>query len=341
MACAMLQADDLGAISGELRAFSFDRSFDHTAPHSRAVTVGGIVKYTTPVTMDLSATIGYYTSMNTNIYTDKEGKGTSLLQTDGSNLGFFGEANVKYDNGIVQLIGGRQRLSTPLANDHDLRLLPSAYQGVTAQYKPLGITLGHITAYSGFGSKYDEFLGIPHFDFVSFSNYDVNAQIVLSNIRDYYYVDYSKTLGDIVLKGQYGANNNAFDKDSQMYGVKASYIIGDSSVSVLGNTITGNRWLSIESGAMFTDWMQGYGLYEPSNALGIQFSNTNGKLSTTLGAVKVSGGVTDDYVEYQTDLIYQINNSSKVRIRYSLKDQTAESNREDRNDLRVIYYYAF
>lgn len=339
LVASALQAE---GINGELRAFSFDRSFDGVAPHSRAVTVGGVVRYETPKLNDVSATIGYYGSFNTNAHSDQEGKGTALLQANGENIGFIGEANLKYDDGAVQVVLGRQRLSTPLANDHDLRLLPSVYHGVTAMYKPWGLQGGHITKYSGFGSKYDGFKDIPTFDFVSFSKYGVNAQAIRSDLRDYYYADCTVSLGDLTLKAQGGANDNATGKDSTMWGAKATYQLPlQTSVSLLGNEIHGNRWLAIESGAMFSDWQQGYGLYEPSKAWGFQLANTYGSLSTTIGAVKVAGGVTDDYIEYQGDVIYQVTKQQKVRLRYSEKHQSARSNREDRNDLRVIYYYTF
>lgn len=335
------QASEWGSTNGELRGMSFDRSFDGVAPHSRAVTLGGVLRYQTPIYNDLSATIGYYGSFNTNAYSDAEGRGTAMLQPNGNDISFLGEASVKYDNGTVQAIAGRQRLSTPMANDHDLRLLPSVYQGVTAMYKPYGIQIGHITKYSGFGSKYSGFQDIPTFDFLSFSKYNINAQAIHSDPRDYYYGDYTHAIGNLTFKAQAGANDNHGGKDSTMYGAKGTYVIGSNSLSILGNEIQGNRWLSIESGAMFSDWMQGYGLYEPSKALGVQLANTLGSFSTTIGAVKVSGGVVDDYVEYQGDLIWQATKQQKLRLRYSEKHQTAESLREDRNDLRVIYYYGF
>lgn len=336
--CALAQAEGL---NGELRAFSFDRSFNNTAPHSRALTLGGVVKYTTPVVYDVSATVGYYASSNTNYYRYDEGKASGMVRADGEDLAFIGEANVKYDTDKVQVVFGRQRLATPLANDHDLRMLPSSYYGATAMYKPWGIQIGHITKYTGFCSKWDEFRDIPTFDYVYFSKYGVNAQIALSDVRNYYYGDYTYGIGNLSLKAQAGANDNAIGKDSRMYGLKVSYKIHDTTMSVFNNEITGARWLAIESGAMFTDFMQGYGPYEPSTALGMSISNTTGALTSALSIADVRGGVTDSYTEYQGDVIYQINKENKARVRYSQKHQSPTSNREDRNDLRIIYYYTF
>jgi len=61
----------------------------------------------------------------------------------------------------------------------------------------------------------------------------------------------------------------------------------------------------------------------------------------------------DDFTEFNFDGKYAINNWSSIRVRYSMKDQSDESEtlkfdgiddnggREDRNDFRVIYYTNF
>lgn len=339
----LVSANEYGTINGELRAFSFDRSFDKpNTPDSEAVTVGGIIRYTTPPVFNLSAQVAYYTSLNTGIHSDETGKSSALLASDGSNIGFIGEANIRLNTPEMQIVYGRQQLSTPLANNHDLRLLPSVYHGVTAQYKPYGLEAGHITKYSGFGSKYDGLQDIPSFTYLMHTSKYITAQFIQSEPRDYYYAEANYAINDLSLRAQFGANDNTVGKDSQMYGVKATYALPhQSSVALLANKINGNRWLAIESGAMYSDWMQGYGLYEPSKAYGFQLTNQFKSLSTTLGAVRVADGIVDNYVEYQADFIYQINKANKARLRYSEKHQDSESLREDRNDLRIIYYYAF
>lgn len=339
----LLQASDIGTINGELRAFSFDRSFDGTAPDSKAVTAGGIIRYTSPSYQNVSAIIAYYGSFNTHVYSDQQGKATALLSKDGNDLNFFGEANIKYDTASTQLIIGRQRLSTPLANDHDLRLLPSTYEGVTAMYKPYGLQVGHISKYSGFGSKFDGLKDIDSFDFISFSKLDVNAQYINSNTRDYYYADYTKSFDALTAKVQVGGNNNKLpNSDSSVfYGAKLSYLIGATTVAIMSDVITGNNFYAVEAGPLFTDLMQGYGLYEPSHSYGGSISQAFGKSSLTFTAVDVDGGVVDNYQEYQTDCIYQIDAANKLRVRYSEKHQDSSSARESRNDLRIIYYLAF
>jgi hypothetical protein len=96
---------------------------------------------------------------------------------------------------------------------------------------------------------------------------------------------------------------------------------------------------------MYTDWQQGYGNYEASTAFGGQIvAHPMADLSVKLGYVDVSsdeGNVRDDFSETNVDIKYALTDYSKVRVRYSLKDQTDESDREDRDDFRIIYYLNF
>ena len=87
----LASANEYGSINGELRAFSFDRSFEKpNTPDSEAVTVGGIIRYTTPPVFNLSAQVAYYASLNTGIHSDKAGQSSALLTSDGKNIGFIG-----------------------------------------------------------------------------------------------------------------------------------------------------------------------------------------------------------------------------------------------------------
>ena len=96
---------------------------------------------------------------------------------------------------------------------------------------------------------------------------------------------------------------------------------------------------------MYSDWQQGYGNYEASTAFGGQIvAHPIADLSLKIGYVDVStdeGNVRDDFSEMNIDVKYKIDDNSKVRVRYSLKDQTDAADREDRDDFRVIYYLNF
>jgi len=49
----------------------------------------------------------------------------------------------------------------------------------------------------------------------------------------------------------------------------------------------------------------------------------------------------DSFKEFNLDAKYKINKASKVRLRFSNKDQDVKSDREDRDDFRIIYYHDF
>ena len=156
-------------------------------------------------------------------------------------------------------------------------------------------------------------------------------------------------------KAQYGGNKYNDAPNSTLVGIK----IGTTFLSILETTlfydkILDNNFEVIMSSPMFSDQQQGYGLYEPSNAIGTTVLVRPIKdLSVKLVYVNVSSDtqkLVDDFSEFNFDLKYKFNSHSKLRISYSIKNQTDASEkllilgnggREDRNDLRVIYYISF
>jgi hypothetical protein len=129
-------------------------------------------------------------------------------------------------------------------------------------------------------------------------------------------------------------------------------------VAAAYDKITGYRFQAFESGPMYTDWQQGYGNYEASTAFAGQIIvHPMSGLSLKFGYADVSadnGNLRDDFTEFNFDGKYTINDWSKLRVRYSIKNQSAASNanrggvnpngstgREDRNDFRVQYYINF
>ncbi len=76
-------------------------------------------------------------------------------------------------------------------------------------------------------------------------------------------------------------------------------------------------------------------------------------LSIKLGYVDVSADeneVKDDYSEFNLDANYAINDISKLRVRYSIKNESSAAEETavagtypyvDQNDFRIIYYLSF
>ena len=364
-----------GTYSTKARVFYFDRSFDKPGvDDAQALTAGGIMKYVTGDFNGLKAGIAYYGSHRLgSIFSREEGKGTSILGRKGEDLSFLGEAYLEYNIANTMIKVGRQQLSTPLIQNHDLRILPSVYEAAIIKNQDIvdtNIELGYVKRYTGFTSKDNRFndynskwgqdgLGYISIKNKSIPNLSVRAQYVMAlddkdnagkqiKVDDYRYIDakYALPFGQkTYIKAQYGGNAYNVGDDSTLYGVKVGTTVGMFDLALLYDKVDDNDFKAVESGPMYSDWQQGYGNYEPSEAFGGQIiAHPFAGMSFKVGYVDVAaddGYVRDDFTEMNIDAKYKINKMSKLRVRYSIKDQTDESDREDRDDFRVIYYLNF
>ncbi len=357
-------------VSLDTRTFYFDRSFDAPAtPDVEALTAGGILKYQSGRFHGIGVGLGYYGSYSLSGVVDRDkGGGSALLQPDGEDISFLGEAYIDLDTGRHQLVVGRQRLATPMADDHDNRLLPSAYEAALYRYKTETdgqFEIGYIDAYTGFGSTFDGF-DAPEADWGSDGlaylygkgeafGLQWRAQWVQTLedsgvYEDYGYLDanYPLDLGEgSYVRAQYGRTGYQQGDAGQMYGFKAGTRIGGVELALLLNAIRDNRFDAVEAGPMYTDWQQGYGNYEPSDALGVQLTFfPSDRSSVKFGYVDVESKDgdafnLDTFSEFNIDAQMSFSEAARIRFRYSLKDQDNSSDRQDRNDFRVIFYYNF
>lgn len=367
----------------DARAFYFDRDFQKPiSPDAKTFAVGGIVKLETGEFMGFSAGLAQYGSYRPGFVNKDDATGSSMLESGtNNNLSFIGESYVKYKMDKLEVKVGKQRLSTPLANDHDLRLLPSTYQGATLKTTVIPSTTiegGWISRYTGFASTYNTFrdmsenwgdggLGYIYAQNNYFKDLTLKAQYVkaLNNtkiqIADYRYAEFRQKFGKMFIDGQYGANDYKSQKDSKMFGFQVGGEVFGADIAAVYNKILGNSFVAVESGAMYTDWQQGYGAYQASEALGgyvilKPFKNATAKIGRVNVYAK-EGNIRDDFSETMFDGWYIFNPSNKLRLRYSLKDESNKANEygktlaawntskttgyEDRKDLRIIYYYSF
>jgi len=371
-----------GKFTAALRAFYFDRSFDEDVtgnPNATALTAGGIIKYESAAYYGFKFGLAHYSSTRLgNTFSRAEGSGTSILGRSGENLAFLGEAYLQYDIGNTMFKVGRQQLATPLMNNHDLRILPSVYEAAIIRNKDIPDTMievGFVDRYTGFTSKENAFLdtktGKDGLAYISFNNKSIkNLSLSGQYIKaltdnagreTYTYLDvkYDLPFGNkTYIKAQYGGNTYTTEEDSTLVGAKIGTTLGMFDVAAVYDKISGYQFQAFESGPMYTDWQQGYGNYEASTAFGGQIVvRPMDGLSLKFGYVDVSaddGNLRDDFAEFNFDGQYTINDWSKIRVRYSIKDQSdaSEANRggvnpngstgrEDRDDFRIIYYMNF
>lgn len=357
----------------DLRAFYFNRNFDKTGmSNATALTLGGIAKVETGSFQGFQLGLAYYGNYLAGVTGRQKASGTALLET-GTNddLSFLGEAYAKitFDNSSLQI--GRQRLATPLANDRELRLLPTTYQAVVFRTKHLAHTpleAGWITGSSEFGSTANGFtdssalwgkdgLAYAYLENTSINRLRLRGQYAQAldktslQVEDYRYADarFSMT-GDSFIEGQYAANGYQGAKNSTMFGLAAGWNFKYADLGLVYNKIRDNAFRAINAGPMYTDWQQGYANYEPSAAVGAYLTlKPIQNFSIKLGRVAVSArqySTKDDFVESMLDTTWNINKDSRLRIRYSLKDQTERASTlnptyPDRTDFRLIYHYSF
>jgi len=371
-----------GKFTAALRTFYFDRSFDEKVtgnPNARALTFGGIIKYESAAYHGFKFGLAHYSSTRLGtMFTREEGKGTSILGRAGEDLAFLGEAYLQYDIGNTMFKVGRQQLSTPLMQNHDLRILPSVYEAAIIRNKDIPDTMievGYVDKYTGFTSKENAFLdkktGKDGLAYISMSNKSIanlslRGQYIKALTNNagretYTYLDakYALPFGKkTYIKAQYGGNTYTTEKDSTLLGAKLGTTLGMFDVAAVYDKISGYQFQAFESGPMYTDWQQGYGNYEASTAFGGQLVvKPMSGLSLKVGYVDVAadnGNLRDDFAEFNFDGKYTINDWSKIRVRYSIKNQSAASEanrggvnpngstgREDRDDFRIIYYMNF
>jgi len=370
-----------GKFTANLRAFYFDRSFDEDKTgkeNATALTAGGIIKYVSGDYNGLSFGLAHYSSTRLgSTFSRSEGSGTSILGRSGEDLAFLGEAYLQYDLDKTMLKVGRQQLSTPLMQNHDLRILPSVYEAAILRNKSIQDTMvevGYVDRYTGFTSKENAFLdkktgkdGLAYVSVAnkSIENLSLRGQYIKALTDDagretYSYIDakYALPVGkNTYIKAQYGGNTYTEGDDSTLVGSKVGTTVGQFDVAVLYDKISDNQFQAFESGPMYSDWQQGYGPYEASTAVGGQIVyKPMSDLSLKLGYVDVASDtdlLVDDFTEMNIDAKYKINSYSKIRVRYSMKDQSSESEklrfdgvdgnggREDRDDFRIIYYMNF
>lgn len=370
-----------GTFTAKLRAFYFDRSFDEDQTgkaNATALTAGGIIKYESAAYYGFKFGVAHYSSTRLgNTFTREEGSGTSILGREGENLAFVGEAYLQYDIGNTMFKLGRQQLATPLMNNHDLRILPSVYEAAIIRNTDIPNTMlevGFVDRYTGFTSKDNAFTdkktgedGLAYISVAnkSIENLSLRGQYLKALTDDagretYSYLDakYALPFGtNTYIKAQYGGNTYTVGDDSTLVGTKIGTTLGMFSIAALYDKISDNAFQAFEAGPMYSDWQQGYGPYEPSTAFGGQLVVTPlSGLSIKLGYVDVQSDtvrLVDDFTEFNLDAKYTINEWSKIRVRYSIKDQSDASEalrydgivgnggREDRDDFRIIYYMNF
>ncbi|CAA6802517.1 MAG: FIG01144323: hypothetical protein [uncultured Sulfurovum sp.] len=157
------EAFEEGKVSGQLRTFYIDRSYDGTTVNNRnSLATGGNLGFETAAVRGLSAGIKFYSTNAIDIHAgpmSTRNDDPSLFGDGFASYSMLGEAyfNFKGENTNVKI--GRQKLDTPLAGSDDARMLPNLFEAAVVSNTGLEDTTligAHVTRESvgTFGNVY-------------------------------------------------------------------------------------------------------------------------------------------------------------------------------------------
>ncbi len=141
-----------GIFYGRLRANSFMWDWNEKDTDNKAMGIGGSFIYKTAPFAGLSATAGLYSSQNPSFFREdaedvgnlKAGKDT-LSRSNTSLTGNFGmtvlgQAYLEYKVNKTSLIFGRQLVESVFTKSNDTKMIPNAFDGLTAKIKDISDT---------------------------------------------------------------------------------------------------------------------------------------------------------------------------------------------------------
>jgi imipenem/basic amino acid-specific outer membrane pore len=149
-----------GKASGQIREFSIVRSVTDTRPSQdeytrKANAIGGFLKFETAELNGLSLGSAFYTTNGFLLQSPRDDSNPeadpSLLGPNNEDYSILGEAYLQYKRGNTTFKGGRQKLTTPLADADDYRMLPNlfeAYMLSNTDIPDTTLVVGHITRFA-------------------------------------------------------------------------------------------------------------------------------------------------------------------------------------------------
>jgi len=204
---ALNAADDIssmfseGKVSGQIREFSISRSVDDSRSAKddytrNANAIGGHLKFETAELDGLSLGTAFYTTHGFALDDPKDDYtqvDPTLLGVDNDGYSILGEAYVQYKYGNTTFKGGRQKLSTPLANADDVRMIPNLFEAYVLINKDIPDTTliaAHVTKFAQgtFARAYNGGL--------------------LASTGGYSYVDTRNRVGEFLNMGEYAVGES-------------------------------------------------------------------------------------------------------------------------------------
>ena len=152
-----------GKVSGQIRTFYIDRTYDGVLQNNRnSLATGGSMGFVTAPLEGFSLGAKFYTTNGINIHGSNRTSvdyDPSLYGRNFDSYSMIGEGYINYKNGNTNVKIGRQKLNTPLAGADDARMLPNLFEAVVVSnvdIEDTSLVLAHITKESvgTFGNVY-------------------------------------------------------------------------------------------------------------------------------------------------------------------------------------------
>jgi len=121
-------------VTGQIRAYYFDRFFGKDAANLSAFSLGGFLNAHTPSAAGISADVGFYTANSLGANTVNP---DVTLMGKAPSITALGQAYLQYAiPDVVMIRAGDQEIDTPFVNGSDSRMIPATFQGISAQVTP-------------------------------------------------------------------------------------------------------------------------------------------------------------------------------------------------------------
>lgn len=326
LSSGVLLADEQGqsGIFGQIRG-GYVNLDDNAGSKTDTLSIGGKLGYKTKKYNGLSAGATFYTS-NPLGGVDDEGL---FLDSNGNGYSILGEAYVNADLGKTSIKLGRQEIDTPFADTDDIGMVPNTFEGLVVSNSSLSNTKlygMHLSRWAGVDApvpekftKMNDDDGINAIGAVYEPSDKLNVQgwhYNAKNGTDISYIEAGFTpLESLELGAQYATQDGA-GFDGKVWGLSASYGIGDITLSTAYNKVSDGQVTNGFGGGPFFTSAEDHTIAEADNqeatTFGIEYTGIN---KLTLAATQVNFDQGAD----ELDLVasYEINDNLSADLIYS------------------------
>jgi hypothetical protein len=364
---------DVFDLEADFRSYFFQRDFKGQTRDRESLAFGGILRAGFHPYSGLSAMVSIYTSQGAGLNDETKDVYNLLAKDDNGrhkNYTALGEAYIEAGSESLHLRLGRQEMTTPWINRHDVRMTPQSFDAVVLAWtlsESDDLYLCHVTRMkyktdtssksmsetAGFGG--DEpvsCLGLEGRDSVNYKFWAYRAQKLWDDL--YLRLDYRPDEAFWHVNGRYlkrisADDSLAGDQDTWHAGISTGLTLGKLDLYAAhsrngdrdilrkwGHDITISNQVEVADRARESAWLLGME-YRPQSVPGLQFALSGSTLDTPDSGSRQS----PDRNEYNLDIQYRLipwSARTSLRARHAWIRETG-AGAENRNDLRFYLRY--